>query len=166
MADDIDARFAALWKVRPCAWSQFRGQRRLTVRAGDLRDALGVLRDSLGFDMLIDITAVDWLEYAGAIERFEVIYCLLNTTAGERLIVSVMLDEARLQLPSVVSLWTAADWLEREVFDMFGIRFEGHPGLTRLLLPDAYSAFPLRKDYPVQGRGERHNFPVITRAQS
>ena len=68
-------------------------------------------------------------------------------------------------VPSVVGLWEGANWLEREVWDMFGIRFAGHPDLRRILLPEEFAAHPLRKDYPLQGRGERHNFPVITRAE-
>ena len=70
------------------------------------------------------------------------------------------------ELPSVYPLWRSADWLEREVWDMFGIRFVGHPDLRRILMPEEFTAFPLRKDYPLKGRGERHNFPVITRAES
>ena len=69
-------------------------------------------------------------------------------------------------VPSVVRLWEGANWLEREVWDMFGIRFAGHPDLRRILLPEEFTAFPLRKDYPLQGRGERHNFPVLRRAES
>jgi NADH-quinone oxidoreductase subunit C len=88
---------------------------------------------------------------------------LTNTVTNERLIVRTFLNEPDLSLPSVTSLWEGADWMEREVWDMFGIRFEGHPDLRRILLPDEFAAFPLRKDYPLQGRGERHNFPVITR---
>ena len=68
-------------------------------------------------------------------------------------------------MPSVVPLWEGANWLEREVWDMFGIRFDGHPDLRRILLPEEFTAFPLRKDYPLQGRGERHNFPVLARAE-
>ncbi len=79
---------------------------------------------------------------------------------------STFLNEPDLKLPSAYPLWTSADWMEREVYDMFGIVFEGHPNFKRLLLPDEFASFPLRKDYPVQGRGERHNFPVVTRSQS
>ena len=66
----------------------------------------------------------------------------------------------------MASLWRGADWHERETYDMFGIIFEGHPDLRRILMPDEFTAFPLRKDYPLRGRGERHNFPRITRAES
>jgi len=81
-------------------------------------------------------------------------------------VVSAFLNEPDLEVASVYGVWKAADWLEREVFDMFGITFAGHPNLRRLLLPEQFASFPLRKDYPVQGRGERHNFPVVTRADS
>jgi NADH-quinone oxidoreductase subunit C len=77
-----------------------------------------------------------------------------------------MLNEPNLKLPSVYSLWKGADWMEREVYDMYGIRFENHPNLLRILMPQEFAAYPLRKDYPLRGRGERHNFPVITRAES
>jgi NADH-quinone oxidoreductase subunit C len=116
--------------------------------------------------MLIDITAVDYLEYEGATDRFGVVYCLLNTVTGERLVLKTHVNDPYPTVRSVYSLWKGADWMEREVFDMFGIRFEGHPDLRRILMPDEFAAWPLRKDYPLKGRGERHNFPVITRAES
>jgi NADH-quinone oxidoreductase subunit C len=116
--------------------------------------------------MLIDLTAVDYLEYEGATDRFGVLYMLLNMTSGERLIVRTTVNMPDPKLPTVYSLWRGCDWLEREVFDMFGIVFEGHPDLRRILMPEEFTSFPLRKDYPLQGRGERHNFPVITRAGS
>ena len=93
-------------------------------------------------------------------------YLLCNTETGERLTVRVYLDEDRLTVPSLVPIWEGANWMEREVWDMFGIRFEGHPDLRRILLPEEFTAHPLRKDYPLQGRGERHNFPVITRGEA
>lgn len=147
------------------AWSEFRSQQRVVVPASKIFEALTVLRDA-GMDQLVDITAVDMLEYPGASDRFEVVYLLLNTGTGERLTVKTHVNEPELKLPSACPVWFGADWLEREVYDMFGIVFEGHPNFKRLLLPDAFESFPLRKDYPVQGRGERHNFPIITRAES
>ena len=147
-------------------WSEFKGQVKVTVTVEQLWATATVLRDQCGVDMLVDITAVDLLEYSGAKDRFEVVYCLLNTANGERLILSVFVNEPTLNVPSMYGLWKSADWLEREVFDMFGIRFDNHPNMKRLLMPEQFASFPLRKDYPVQGRGERHNFPVVTRAQS
>jgi len=149
----------------PLSWSEFRSQQRVTVPASNIAVALKALRDA-GMDQLIDITAVDMLEYPGATDRFEVVYLLLNTNSGERLTVKTHVNEPELKLPSACPIWFGADWLEREVYDMFGIVFEGHPNFKRLLLPDAFESFPLRKDYPVKGRGERHNFPIITRAES
>jgi NADH-quinone oxidoreductase subunit C len=146
--------------------SQFRDNTRLLVPAARVFELLKALKEEFGFDMLVDLTAVDYLHYPDAVDRFGVIYALLNVTTGERLYVKTLLNEPELELPSVFSLWKGADWLEREVYDMYGIRFSGHPNLKRILMPDEFVAFPLRKDYPLRGRGERHNFPVITRAES
>lgn len=145
---------------------QFRDNQRLIVRAGDVFAILRHLKDDAGFDMLIDITCVDYLEYPDATDRFGVIYCVLNLSTGERLVLKTMLNEPELTLPSAVPLWKGADWMEREVYDMYGIEFEGHPDLRRILMPEEFSAFPLRKDYPLRGRGERHNFDVIARSDS
>ncbi len=146
--------------------SQFRDNTRLLVVRVRVFDLLQSLKQQHGFDMLVDITAVDYLYFPDATDRFGVIYTLLNVTSGERLVIKTMLNEPDLSLPSVFSLWKGADWMEREVFDMYGIRFEGHPNLRRILMPEEFAAHPLRKDYPLRGRGERHNFPVITRAES
>ena len=146
--------------------STFRDNRRLVVPAERVYALLEHLKVDHGFDMLVDVTAIDYLEYPDATDRFGVVYCLLNTVSGERLIVKTLVNPPDAELPSVYALWRGADWMEREVFDMFGITFTGHPDLRRILMPDEFTAFPLRKDYPRQGRGERHNFPVITRAES
>ncbi len=147
-------------------WSSFRGQSRVKIPSASVMDVLYCLRDHGGFNQLTDLSCVDHLEMAGATDRFEVIYILLNIESGERVVVKTFLNEPDLKLPSATPVWFGADWLEREVYDMYGIVFEGHPNFKRLLLPDEFASFPLRKDYPQQGRGERHNFPVITRAES
>lgn len=146
--------------------SEFRDNFRVIVPPERLHDVLAALKEACGFDMLVDITAADYLHYPEARDRFGVIYSLLNTTTGERLYVKTFLNEPDLTIPTCFDLWKGADWLEREVYDMFGIVFAGHPDLRRILMPEEFTAFPLRKDYPLRGRGERHNFPVITRAES
>lgn len=149
-----------------CQTSEFRDNRRLIVPAANAHPLLSTLKTEHGFDMLIDITAVDYLEYEGATDRFGVIYCVLNTTTGERLVVKTLVNDPDPTLPTATNLWRGADWMEREVYDMFGITFAGHPDLRRILMPDEFTSYPLRKDYPIKGRGERHNFPVITRSES
>lgn len=148
------------------ATSEFRDNRRVIVAPQRLLAVLQCLKQECGFDMLADLSAVDYLHYPGARDRFSVIYALLNTQTGERVYVKTYLNEPDLTIPSAYPLWKGADWMEREVYDMYGIVFEGHPDLRRILLPEEFAAFPLRKDYPLRGRGERHNFPVITRAES
>ena len=145
--------------------SEFRDNRRIIVPPDRLYRTLECLKKA-GFDMLADLTAVDYLHYPDAKDRFGVIYALLNTVSGERLYVKTFLNEPDLTIPSAFGLWRGADWMEREVYDMYGIRFEGYPDLRRILMPEEFTAFPLRKDYPLRGRGERHNFPAITRAES
>src|SRR4051794_34441351 len=148
------------------AMSQFRDNVRLIVPPEKTFDVLAFLKNDCGFDMLAELTGVDYLNYPDVRDRFGVIYGLTNTATGERLWVKTFLNEPDLTLPSVYPLWKGADWLEREVYDFYGIVFEGHPDLRRILLPEEFTSFPMRKDYPLRGRGERHNFPVITRAES
>jgi len=146
--------------------STFRDNRRIHVPAEKLLELLTWLKQAQGFDMLVDITAVDYLDYPNASERFGVVYLLTNMTSKERLIVKTAVNLPDPNLPTVVPLWKGADWMEREVYDMFGITFVGHPDHRRILMPEEFTAFPLRKDYPCKGFGERHNFPVLTRAES
>jgi NADH-quinone oxidoreductase subunit C len=154
--DALKNRFADV------ATSEFREQRRAVAPAEQIHEVLEFLRRR-GFDLLVDITCVDYLRYRGAENRFGLAYVLTNTETNERLVVRTYLNEPDLVVPSVTRLWEGANWMEREVWDMYGIRFDGHPDLRRILLPEEFAAFPLRKDYPLQGRGERHNFPVLTR---
>ena len=144
----------------------FRDQVRIVIPASQLFSAMQSLRGEFGFDLLVDITCVDYLKYRDATDRFGLVYLLANTNTNERLTLRVMLNEPDLTVSSIVPIWEGANWMEREVYDMFGINFQGHPDLRRILMPEEFTAYPLRKDYPLQGRGERHNFPTITRAQA
>jgi NADH-quinone oxidoreductase subunit C len=146
--------------------SEFRDNRRVHVAPERLYEALEFLKHTCGFDMLVELGAADYLRYPDAKDRFGVWYVLLNTDDGARLIVKTFVNDPDPTLPSVFPLWKGADWMEREVYDMYGIVFDGHPDLRRILMPDEFTSFPLRKDYPLRGRGERHNFQVITRAES
>jgi NADH-quinone oxidoreductase subunit C len=161
----VTARFGGL------ETSSFRDQTSVVVPEPQSLEVLALLKD-LGFDLLVDVTCVDYLEYRGARHRYGLVYLLAATATNQRLTVRVYVDdpvspdEAGPTVRSVVPLWQAANWLEREVWDLFGIRFAGHPDLRRLVMPEEFTAHPLRKDYPLQGRGERHNFPVISRDHS
>lgn len=149
--------------------SRFRDNLRLHVPAARLVELLRTLRDECGFAMLAELGCVDYLGYPGrsaARARFEVHYVLLDLDTSERLVIKVEVAEAEAWLPTVVPLWIGANWMEREAFDMYGIRFDGHPDLRRILMPEEFTAHPLRKDYPLRGRGERHNFPRLTRGES
>ncbi len=103
----------------------------------------------LSFNVLVDITAVDYL---GREPRFEVVYHLLSLSFNNRLRIKVGVPGDKPELASLTALWGNANWLEREVWDMFGIEFEGHPDLTRILLYPEFDGHPLRKDYPIRRR--------------
>ena len=154
----------------------FHGQTAVIAPPGAVHEVLRFLRDEprCSFDFLSDVTAVDYLNYpAPQPGRFAVVYVLQSTTFNTRLIVKAYLNptgptdgiapDAGLEIDSATDLWPGAEWTEREVFDMFGIRFRSHPDLRRILLWETYPAFPLRKDYPLRGRGERELYKVIER---
>jgi NADH-quinone oxidoreductase subunit C len=148
--------------------SEFRDNFRLYLSPAQLIPALGALRDECGF-RLLEVGGTDYLGYPGrdaGKPRFEVHYVLLNPDSHERLVLKVGVDDPNPTIPTAVPLWVGADWMEREVFDMYGVTFEGHPDLRRILMPEEFVAYPLRKDYPLRGRGERHNFPRLTRNES
>ncbi|MGL6094698.1 MAG: NADH-quinone oxidoreductase subunit C [Fimbriiglobus sp.] len=149
---------------------QFRDNRRVLVSAEKslavLFPLLKCLKEECGFDMLSELGGIDYLGYPNAADRYGVVYGLINTSTGERVFVKGHANDPDPELPSVVPLWAAANWMEREVFDMYGVVFLGHPDLRRILLPAEFTSFPLRKDYPLRGHGERHNFETLTRADS
>lgn len=137
------------------AW---RGDLTAEVTAARIVDVCRFLRDDaeLAFDFLSDLTAVDYL---GSIPRFEVVYHLKSLTRGHRLRIKTRVSEDAPHLPSVVPVWRGADWLERETWDLYGIRFDGHPDLRRIYLYEEFEGHPLRKDYPKERRQ-----PLVTRA--
>lgn len=114
------------------------------------------------FEQVCDITCVDYLNYPKATDRYGVIYSLLSLSIGHRLWLKCFANDPNPEVPSITGIWKGADWLEREVWDMFGVKFTGHPDLRRILTWESFKAHPLRKDYPLRGRGEREDFEVIT----
>ena len=129
------------------------------VPRSELLAALQYLRDALGFDMLVDVSGIDWDK---ASPRFSVAYHLYGTERHEYVrVVTDCSEDEEPSVPSVVDLWPGANWHERETFDMFGIRFEGHPDLRRILMWDEYPYHPLRKDFPLAGIETDLNDPEI-----
>ena len=141
--------------------TEFAGEHIFHVKGRDILMVLTELKAD-GFNFLADLTAIDNLTLGG-FERFAVSYHLLCHQTAERLTVKAYIPEEEPSLPSVESLWKTADWQEREVFDLYGIKFEGHPNLIRIMNPDDFEGYPLRKDYPRLGRKERDDFPVVDR---
>ena len=133
-----------------------RGDHTAVVSRDAIVDALAFCRDdaALGFDVLMDLTAVDYLTYPGREDgpRFDVVYHLYSVTHNHRLRLRVPVEQDDASVPTASTLWPIANWLEREVWDMFGIRFAGHPDLRRLLLYEEFVGHPLRKDYPIDRR--------------
>ena len=121
--------------------SEFRETTRLVVPEESLYEILRTLKEEHGFDLLVDITCVDYLNYPGADDRFGLVYLLANTETAGRLTVRCFVNEPEPSVRSVVALWEGANWMEREVWDMFGIHFEGHPDLRRILMPEEFTAF-------------------------
>jgi len=133
--------------------SRPQGDATALIRAGALSDVMEFLKGDprLQFDMLVDITAVD---YPGREPRFDVVYHLLSLPFNRRLRIKVQTGDDP-GVDSLTRLWGNANWLEREVWDMFGVRFRGHPDLKRILMYDEFEGHPLRKDYPIRRRQPR-----------
>jgi NADH-quinone oxidoreductase subunit C len=129
---------------------EFRGEVTLKVLdAGQIREVCEFARQQLGFDYLVDISSVD--NY-GDDPRFTVVYELYNYEHGCHVRLKTDVSEEACELPSVSGIWRTADWHEREIYDMMGIRFSGHPDLRRILMWEGYPYFPLRKDFPLAGK--------------
>lgn len=127
--------------------TEFRGEQTVVVTAESLVAVMGWLRDEQAFDLLLDISSVDHL---GVEPRFEMVYELYSIAAKMHLRVKVVVPEE--EVATVSHIWPTADWHEREVYDMMGIRFAGHPDLRRILMWDGYPHYPLRKDFPLAGK--------------
>lgn len=131
----------------------FRGDDTVVVPREKLIELARFLKEDaeLDFNVLIDLTAVDYLKQ-GKPYRFEVVYHFYSIAKKYRVRVKVPLTEETPSVPTLTGLWPIANWFEREVWDMFGVRFEGHPDLRRILMYEEFSGHPLRKDYPVRKR--------------
>jgi NADH-quinone oxidoreductase subunit C len=139
------------WNTAAVEGAKFdRDEMSIYVQHSAIREACVLLRDDPGcrFNYLSDVTCVDWLPSE---PRFEVIYHLLSISKKERVRLKVRLSGDAPVLESVTPVWPGANYFEREVFDLFGIRFLGHPYLRRMLMPEDWEGHPLRKDYPVEG---------------
>ena len=125
--------------------NSYLGQNYMVAEPSIVAELLQILRDREQFDYCVDITAAHYPERD---KQFDVIWILYSFTRNERIRVKIMIADGE-SVPSAVAIWATANWLEREVFDMFGIRFDGHPDLKRILLPDGWKGYPLRKDYGI-----------------
>lgn len=135
------------------------------VEAGALSAVMRFLHDDprCDFKQLCDLTCVDYLGFPKSRDRYGVIYSLLSLVRNDRFWVKCFVNDPDPEVPTVTDVWKGAEWMEREVWDMFGVRFSGHPDLRRILTWEGFKAHPLRKDYPLRGRGEREDYPVLTR---
>jgi NADH-quinone oxidoreductase subunit C len=128
--------------------TEFRGETSFTIAASDLRDIAKFCRDEFPFDYLLDITSIDNF---GEEPRFEIVYHLYSMPQAVHLRLKLKLSEEVGTLDTISDIWPTANWHEREIYDMMGIKFNGHPDLRRILMWDGYPFFPLRKDFPLAG---------------
>src|SRR2546422_7562783 len=129
--------------------TEFRGETTCTIAASDLREIARFCRDELSFDYLLDITSIDNF---GEEPRFEIVYELYSITLAVHLRLKLKVAEEDPSVDTVSDIWPTANWHEREIYDMMGIRFSGHPDLRRILMWEGYPFFPLRKEFPLAGK--------------
>jgi len=139
----IEGKFSLLAK------REFRGETTLIIQAADIAGVCRFCKESLGFDYLVDISSVDNF---GEDPRFDMVYELSSVTPNEHLRLKFSVSEDDLNVPTVTDIWPTANWHEREIFDMMGISFTGHPDLRRILMWEGYPYYPLRKDFPLGGK--------------
>ena len=134
----------------------FRNQLSMVVKRDNILNVMRLLKDDaeLAYDFLADLTAVDYLKMEKN-PRFEVVYNLRSMKHNRRVRIKVPVPENDCKIESVCGIWKTANWMEREAHEMYGIVFENHPDLRKLLMPETYQYYPLRKDYPLRGKGER-----------
>jgi NADH-quinone oxidoreductase subunit C len=142
-ADRVAARFPLL------ARSEFRGEISISIDRSHLREVCAFLKNELGFSYLVDLSSVDHFESE---PRFELVYELYQFEHGTHLRLKTPVPESEPEADSVADLWETANWHEREVYDMMGLRFKGHPDLRRILMWEGYPYHPLRKDFPLAGK--------------
>jgi NADH-quinone oxidoreductase subunit C len=148
MPDHPAVKALLAWKADGLTDARFdRSELTLTVDSEEIVPALRALQAG-SYNFFEDMTAVDWYP---SVPRFQLSYHLLSHALKDRLRLRAMVDEADPSVESITTIWAGANYFEREVFDLFGIRFEGHPNLRRILMPDDWTGYPLRKDYPVEG---------------
>ena len=130
--------------------NEYRGELTLVVRKSDIVSICLFLRDDeeLAFDSLRDLCGVD---YSRPDDRFEVVYNLYSLRSNFRLRLKVRVEESDLHVPTITGVWSGANWLEREAYDMFGLIFDGHPDLRHIFMPEEFEYYPLRKDFPLMG---------------
>jgi NADH-quinone oxidoreductase subunit C len=165
---------------------EFRDMVTIVVPRENIREVCEFLRDEPGlrYDMLAELNGVDYLGYPGATHRFGINYGLTSIPHNNRLWLKVFLDptlptgpkenaprdedavaqgDPGLRVDSVTGIWPGAEWMEREIYDMYGLVFTGHPDLRRIMTWNGFGSYPLRKDYPLRGVGEREDYKIVTR---
>ncbi len=148
MPDHRAIKAVLAWNAQALTDAKFEfGELTLTIAPGEIRAACSAVQ-AAGYNFFEDMTAVDWFPSS---PRFQLSYHILSHAYFERIRLRVMIDEADPGVDSITPVWAGANFFEREVFDLFGIHFSGHPDLRRILMPDDWKGHPLRKDYPVEG---------------
>ena len=159
--DDVIVALTNLLGDRLQERIEFRGETTLVIPAADLREIARFCRDEHSFDYLLDITSVDNF---GEEPRFEMVYELYSMSLAVHLRLKIRISEEGVDVPTVSDIWPTANWHEREVFDMMGIRFADHPDLRRILMWEGYPYFPLRKEFPLEGLPS--NMPDVAFSES